>query len=108
MEIADHTIAFYGFVAHRASSFHAGLGTRSQYTRQTYQHLALASTSIKARPVFADVYRQKRPGPLQWLMPPRRGERSPPVWRSVLCSPLLSPFGTGSVKHQTPPAQPVA
>src|SRR5882724_5414864 len=37
VEIADHTIAFYGFVAHLASSFHTILGTRSGHTRQTYQ-----------------------------------------------------------------------
>ena len=39
VEIADHPVAFYGFVAHRASSFPHGLGTRSRPARQTYQDL---------------------------------------------------------------------
>src|SRR5262245_44613095 len=37
VEIADYTIAFYGFVAHLASSFHNIFGTRSRPTQQTYQ-----------------------------------------------------------------------
>src|SRR5262249_33121443 len=51
VEIADHTVALYGFVAHRASSCHASFDTRSRQTRQTYQYSARASTPLPSRMV---------------------------------------------------------